>query len=729
MRSSGVREVWTVVAAVAWSVLAWSAEAGEAHQDFDNPGADYEACQYVSPPAAAVIGDPNKPSRGQVLRLATSPAVTHNGVVFAPWQPAACQDEVHVDFDFRITPVTGRADGLGLALVNTANYPATGCVAPQGPLFVAEEPNFAGSLGIGFDVYRNESAGELSNNHVSLHYNGAFVAPGEFQAVSDMGGGGWLHAHVRVRTEKGGARVRVTLKPFGQPEELVVDDVLVPGFAFHEWRVLLAGRSGGLSAHHDVDNFHVVSTGCPQLDGQWQPAVLDFGVVAIHAHLLPTGNVMYWDRHTGMPPGQTEPKLWDPVGGGITDAAMLGYDAFCAGHVLDKDGKLFVSGGHIVDNEGLKNASSYQADTDTWFPHPDMNAGRWYPTSTALYDGDILTVAGSYWDGTLNPDGSHHIAQNVLPQVFDTDTNTWRNLTTALKEQPLYPWMFQAPNGKVFDAGPQQQSRYLDTAGTGAWSNVALAGYPHRDYGSAVMDLPGRVLITGGTFDSNLATPTNSAETIDLSVPAPAWSNVAHMAYARRQQTATLLPDGTTLVTGGSEARFFNNSTGAVLHAELWDPGTQSWRTLDRGQEARLYHSTALLLPDARVLVAGGGHPSGGFGDPDHTTAEVFQPPYLFDGPRPVINALSATTLAYGQTFTVTTPDAAAITDVTFLRLGSVTHAFNQNQRFNRLAFQAVTGALQVSAPADPRLCPPGHYLLFILRDGVPSVASIVKIG
>ncbi len=709
---------------VAASLCAGPAGAGETHQDFDNSGAAFVACQYVSPPAATVLGDPNRPSRGALLRLATSPAVTHNGVLFGPWQADACQTQVHVDFDFRITPVTGRADGLGLALLNTANWPASGCVAPQGPQFVAEEPNFAGSLGVGFDIYQN--SGDTNNNHVSLHFDGTLVGAGQFPALTDMASGGFVHAHVRLTEAPGGATVRVTLKPFGGPAEVVVNDVFVAGLAFTQWRVMLAGRSGGLAAHHDVDNLHVVSTGCPATDGQWEPNVLNFGRVAIHTHLLPTGKVLFWDRHDGPPGGHTETRLWDPTSPGApTPAAMLGHDAFCAGHALDGNGRLFTAGGHIVDNEGLPNASSYDATGDTWITHPNMTDGRWYPTVTTLWNGELLTVAGSYRDG---PD----IVHNDLPEVFNPATppaGSWRALTAARKVQPLYPWMFQAPNGKVFDAGPQPQSRYLDTTGAGAWSNVATSTYGHRDYGSAVMDRPGRAMILGGTFDSNLATPTNSVEIIDLLAGTPAWTTVAPMGWGRRQHTATLLPDGSTLVTGGTAARFFNESIGAVLHAERWNPATQTWRALDRGQEARLYHSVALLLPDARVLVAGGGHPNGGWGDPDHFTAEVFHPPYLFQGPRPAISALSATNVTYGQGLTVTTPDAATVTEVTLLRLGSVTHAFNMNQRFNRLSFTAGAGALTATMPSDARLCPPGHYLLFILRNGVPSVARVIRIA
>jgi hypothetical protein len=243
------------------------------------------------------------------------------------------------------------------------------------------------------------------------------------------------------------------------------------------------------------------------------------------------------------------------------------------------------------------------------------------------------------------------------------------------------------------------------------------------------MDRPGRVMIVGGALPGEVGPPTNSAEVIDLEAPTPQWSDLPPMAYARRQHTATLLPDGSTLVTGGTSARGFNNSRGAVLFAELWNPATLSWRTMAPAQEARLYHSTAVLLPDARVLVAGGGQPDGEHGDTDHHSAEVFSPPYLRTGQaRPVI-AAAPEDIEYGQPFTVTTASAAAVTDVTMVRLTSVTHGFNQNQRLNRLAYQTQAGGLLITPPSDPRSCPPGHYLLFILRQGVPSVGRIVRIG
>ena len=217
-----------------------------------------------------------------------------------------------------------------------------------------------------------------------------------------------------------------------------------------------------------------------------------------------------------------------------------------------------------------------------------------------------------------------------------------------------YPQMFLAPNGKVFNSGETTTTRYLDTAGTGAWTVVANRVGPNRDYGSAVMYAPGKILVMGGGDP-----PTNTAEVIDLTQSSPSWSAVGSMFFARRQLNATLLPDGTVLVTGGTSSPAFNNPAGAVHAAELWDPANpMQWTTLASSSGIpRVYHSSALLLPDARVLSMGGN---------DQTTSEIYSPPYLFKGTRPTITS-APTSVAYGQSFFVGTPDA--ISKVTMLRL------------------------------------------------------------
>jgi hypothetical protein len=148
----------------------------------------------------------------------------------------------------------------------------------------------------------------------------------------------------------------------------------------------------------------------------------------------------------------------------------------------------------------------------------------------------------------------------------------------------------------------------------------------------------------------------------------------------------------------------------------------------------RVYHSVSLLLPDGTVLHGASGdalavQPGGGIVEvPPRRDHEIFSPPYLFKGARPAITAAPAT-VSYGETFTVATPNAAQITDVRWIHLGSVTHAFDMGQRANTLSFTRTASGVEVTAPANPNLAPPGHYQLFILnRNGVPSVGKIVRI-
>ena len=469
-------------------------------------------------------------------------------------------------------------------------------------------------------------------------------------------------------------------------------------------RALLVGLIGG-----------IVSWWCAPALAQLDPAVFGRWSAAPQlpwfptaAHMLPTGQVLiYSGDPEGIPPGVpgTTQRLWNPSSGTTTSIPGSGYDVFCSGHSFLADGRLLIAGGHTENFVGLRSASTYDPFANTWTRLPDMNAGRWYPTSTTLANGDALVVSGSI-DNT--------VGVNRLPQVFQAASGTWRDLTTALLGLEIYPQMHLAPNGKVFNVAPSEVTRYLDAAGTGAWSVVANRNSGYRDYGSSVLYADGKVLHLGGGDP-----PTNAAEVIDLNQAVPTWRSVPPMAIARRQANATILPDGKVLVTGGTSGPGFNNPTTPVFEAEMWDPTTEAWTTMAAAQVPRLYHSVAVLLPDGRIFSAGGN---------GYTQVEIYEPPYLFKGARPTIT-LAPASVSHGQAFFVETPQAADIAAVTWIRLPSVTHGFNQNQRINRLGFSQTTGGLTVTAPQSPNLAPPGHYMLFLLNsNGVPSIAKIVRI-
>ena len=447
--------------------------------------------------------------------------------------------------------------------------------------------------------------------------------------------------------------------------------------------------------------------------GLWADPI-PWPAVAIHAHLLPNGKVMTYGR------SMHGPVLWDPANPTVFGGAGLPADFFCSGHSLLPDGRLFVAGGHSgFDNQGIKTAYLYDFATNTWSRGPDMQNGRWYPTNTTLANGEVLTIGG----------GDTAQVLNAIPEVWQTN-GTWRVLSTASRTMAYYPKNFVAPDGRVFMAGPSQGSMWLNTSQTGGWANGPLSHYGFRDYGGAVMYDVGKILIVGGGDP-----PTATAEVIDLNAGAAAtWRNVDTLKVRRRQTTATLLADGTVLVIGGTNSSGFNTapSNSAVLAAERWDPITEKWTVLARMSHHRLYHGNALLLPDARVLSVGSGQPAAN-GMTDDFTAEIFSPPYLFrpDGAaatRPTITS-APLSVTYNQIFTVGTPDAAGIGKVTWIRIGSVTHSNNMNQRMNYLSFTGGTSSISVTAPSSGTRAPPGHYLLFIVNSsGVPSVGKIIRL-
>jgi galactose oxidase len=466
----------------------------------------------------------------------------------------------------------------------------------------------------------------------------------------------------------------------------------------------------------------------PAVKGEWGPA-FDLENVAIHLHVLSNGRVLYWGRrewnpdHTpaeGLDPPNCTPRLWDPTTSGITKLPQPGFNLFCAGHTFLPDGKLLAAGGHIADGQGLRHATIYDPDKNTWTRIDDMNRGRWYPTLITLADGSVLVSSGS----------DEHKQVNDVQQIGKN--GQWTSIVNFIG-LPLYPRMHVAPDGRVFMCGPLQLTQYLDTRGAGQWTVLGDRVTGLREYGCSVYYDHGKVLFVGGGIP-----PSKTAEVIDLTQQKPAWKATSAMSVGRRHHNATLLPDGTVLVTGGTSGNGgpnngFNDLTKPVKEVELWDPATETWTVLAAEATPRCYHAAAVLLPDARVLSAGGGeyrpddvHEN----DPkdSHRSAQLFSPPYLFRGPRPVITD-APDQVTYGESFALHTPDPDAVSRVTWLSLSSATHSVNATQRRNVLAFMSDGKKLTVTAPATATECPPGPYLLFVLnKQQVPSVAKVVRI-
>jgi hypothetical protein len=494
------------------------------------------------------------------------------------------------------------------------------------------------------------------------------------------------------------------------------------------------GFSGG-GATGTSSPINIGTLSAQATSGEWD-APVSWDIVPLHMHLLPTGKILAWGR-TESDGSMGEPRLWNlPSGQAPSSAPMVMADTmlFCSGHSFMADGRLIVSGGHKSDDHGLDVTNIFDPQTETWVPGlPKMAKGRWYPTVTELPNGNLVTVAGR--DTT----GSGQVV--TIPEVWNG--TSWTQLTGAVKILPYYPRDFVDPtDGRIFYAGELPKSEWLDVNGTGSWStNGPTHKYMNnREYGSAVMYELGKILYVGGGGDQNWNTPginppeasvpTPTAETIDLTAPSPQWAFTGSMAFARRHLNATVLPDGQVLVTGGTSAGGFNDLSGSVHQAEIWNPTSGNWTTVASSAVDRAYHSVSILLPDATVLHGASGNADdvGGNPFPDQKSHEIYHPPYLFKGARPTITNV-ASPVSYAANFTVTTPNAAQITTVRITRLGSVTHAFDQNGRTMTLSFTAGAGSISVTAPADENKAPPGDYLLFVLnRNGVPSAGKVVRI-
>jgi hypothetical protein len=471
----------------------------------------------------------------------------------------------------------------------------------------------------------------------------------------------------------------------------------------------------GTSASVTV-TFYNPSPGNPAQDGMWTGTVPS-PIVSTASALLPGGRVLFWD-------GQSQgwdARVWDPRFNMFFIDTPAPSNIFCVGLEQTADGRVLVVGGHVTGHTGITAANVFDPDTLAWTPLAQMVYPRWYPTLTELPDGRFIVQSGE-----TNCDG----CDVATPEIFDLAANTWTELSGSQFKFNFYPHSFVLPDGRLLVSSNIETpmvSQVLDL-GTGAWTAI---GGPAVDGGSAVMYLPGKVLKTGTTFDPGDTGTASSASAyvLDATQPSPTWQQVASMNMPLSYHTMTMLPDGTVLLTGGGLTTAATDTANAVLHPQIWSPTTQTFTTLGSTMNApRLYHSSALLMPDGRVLAAGGGRADDVTASTDQFSNEFFAPPYLFKGPRPVITS-APTTVPYGQQFVVQTPDAARIGQVSLIRYGATTHTVDMGQRFVPLTFAVGTGSLTVTAPPNGNWAPPGNYMLFIVdTTGVPSVAATVRL-
>ena len=475
------------------------------------------------------------------------------------------------------------------------------------------------------------------------------------------------------------------------------------------------------------------------VQGQWSTLPYLMPINPVHAALLSNGKVLVVAGSGNCPPSlsgcpsgppygpanNSGALLWDPVAGSITQFS-LSWDMFCNGMVLLQDGRVLIDSGTIQYDpfHGQPKVAVFDPATNLFTDIQNMAHGRWYPTVLTLGDGRIMAFSG------LNETGG----TNTAVEFYTVGTG-WSQQYTAPWTPDLYPRMHLLPNGQVFYSGAQTTSKLFDPSTTTWNTNVATTIYSgNRTYGTSVL-LP---LTLASNYDPNViimgghSPATNTTEIIDLGSATPAWKSGPNMSQARIEMNAVILPDGRVLAVGGSVND--EDTSTASLNADLLapdpnNPGSYIFSSAGANSYARLYHSVALLLPDATVWLAGGNPQRGSYVQ----QMEIYQPPYLFDSTgalaaRPSITG-APSAVSYGSAFSVQTPDAATINRVVLVRNGTVTHAFGMDQREVELAFTAQSGSLTVTAPPNGNIAPPGYYMLFLLNSsGVPSVAKFVQV-
>jgi hypothetical protein len=458
------------------------------------------------------------------------------------------------------------------------------------------------------------------------------------------------------------------------------------------------------------------------VQGQWRTLPNLMPINPVHAALLYNGKVLVVSG-SGFLPSNTnfQAGVFDPQTGTVT-TQPLSWDMFCNGMIVLPDGRAFINGGTIQYDpfHGELRSAVYDLTTGAFTDVQSMVHGRWYPTVTTLGDGTLMTFSG------LSESGS----TNTSIEVYSVSTG-WSAEIGSPFTPPLYPRMHLLPDGKVFYSGSTAQSRLFDPVAK-TWSGViATTNYlGTRTYGSSVLlpltpanNYKPVVMIMGGGSPSTATT-----ELIDLSAATPNWTNGPPMSQPRIEMNATILPNGKILALGGS---LNDEDTGtASLNADLYDPATNTFSSAGQNAFARLYHSNALLLPDGTVWFAGGNPARGTY----EQHMEIYSPAYLFnpDGTlaaRPAITGVPSSGIGYGSAFQVQTPDAAGISSVVLMRPGAPTHAFDMEQRLVAMNFTAGSGVLNVTAPPNGNIAPPGYYMFFILNSsGVPSVAQFVQL-
>ncbi|MEL6543716.1 MAG: galactose oxidase-like domain-containing protein, partial [Myxococcota bacterium] len=500
----------------------------------------------------------------------------------------------------------------------------------------------------------------------------------------------------------------------------------------------VASEAVGLGALSETDPgqlWHVQNQDLrdPAIYGRWSD-VKPWPHIAVSAANLPDGRVLTFsgsERETWPTTEFTYSAIYDPSDGTFTEITHGTHNMFCAHLAMTADGNVFVNGGRNQKRSPWTSLFDYS--DQEWTVLDNMaSGGRWYPTTVALTDGDMLTSLGT----ATNPRN---------PERWDARSQKWRVLSGIDFQEPVldytfgernwWPLLHVAPQGMLFHSGPTPTIGWVNPTGNGSYEDTGLRvteWYPK--HGTTVMYDAGKIITAGGWIGGNTIQSSDKVLTIDLNGTTPVIETSNPMHNARKFHNGVLLPDGRVAVVGGNTSGRKFNDQGSVHSIEIWDPTTGQWFEGAEQTMPRTYHSVALLLPDGRVLSAGGGYCSGNTycNGSSHRDGEIYWPDYLFnsDGTladRPVIE------VAPGLVENGAVMDVRASTGVarfTMVRMGATTHGLNTDVRFLPIEFSDLgSGDYRLSFERNPNTLTPGYWMLFALsEDGVPSQARMVRV-
>ncbi|KAF7854632.1 hypothetical protein EAF04_010440 [Stromatinia cepivora] len=479
--------------------------------------------------------------------------------------------------------------------------------------------------------------------------------------------------------------------------------------------------------------------------GIWGPTI-DFPVVPVAGAQEASGNIVLWsswasDQFHSTPGGQTAMARWNPLSYEVLKRIVTNtsHDMFCPGISIDGTGMMVVTGGNDASETSL-----YDSSTDQWIKGPAMSLRRGYQASTTLSDGRVFVIGGSWAGGAKLPKNG---------EVYDPINGNWSMLSGATVKQMLtddmegpwradnHGWLFGWQNGSVFQAGPSRAMNWYFTDGNGS---VLGAGDRLDDEdsmsGNAVMfdATAGQILTIGGSPDYDKSYATRNAHVITLKGPGekvdvkPAGTD-GTMHSKRVFHTSVVLPDGTVFIAGGQTFGVAFNEQNVQFVPELYDPKTNTFTELTGNNVIRVYHALSILLPDGRVLNAGGG--LCGNCSANHYDGQIFTPPYLLteEGKlrdRPDIFSRAPAQLNVGDSFELTT--SVAIHSASLVRIGSATHTVNTDQRRVPLPLSKVPlrrNRYGAHLPADSGVLIPGYWMLFVIDEyGTPSRGQTIFI-